>query len=185
VNRIATLGFAVFVGMVLSACTWNNVRQIPDVQAPDSGRATVVYGLRVDVPWDSPGFGVQLDEYDMKRQTISGNCFRFNRMEASVPSVAGKTTYFEFDVKPGYYTYSAFNGAQFRDASRASRAYNVPDGAIVYIGDFILRENKTVELRQDRQAMQQALAGQAGLVDKSRLAESIEVKKPRAFLCTP
>ena len=111
-NRIVTLGFTVSIAIVLSACGLNNVRQLPNVQPPDSGRATVIYGLSADASWDFSRFGVELDEYDIKRHNISGNCLRFNRMEASVPSAVGKTMYFEFDVKPGYYIYSRFNGVQ-------------------------------------------------------------------------
>jgi hypothetical protein len=82
---------------------------------------------------------MELDEYDIKLQNISGNCLSFNKIEASVSSAVGKTMHFEFDVKPGYYICSIFNGAQSRDASLASQAFNVPEGAIVYVGGLCPR----------------------------------------------
>jgi hypothetical protein len=78
--------------------------------------------------------------------------------------------YFSFDVAPGYYIYSAFNGAQLRDTTLVSRAFVAPRGATVYIGDFVLDSNGGVGLRQDSDALRLMSAAQPGLTMAVELA---------------
>ena len=74
----------------------NAVRSLPAGETPHDERAVVVYGVKVEGLWKYPQFSVQLAEYDLAKQNITGNCFQFNRTEAFVASEPGEMQYFAF-----------------------------------------------------------------------------------------
>lgn len=184
-KNVTTLILMILAGVACTACQLNNVRTLSNIEVPSDDRTTIVYGIRVDGPWAHQKFGVNLDEYDLNQQNISGNCFRFNRMEASVDSSAREMRYFEFDAKPGYYVYSVFNGAQLRDKNMASRAFVAPQRAVVYVGDFILGPDGKVEFEQEAPRAQRALTPSGAQVEKFGIAQLVEVRSPKPFVCTP
>ena len=172
---------------LLVGCVLNNVKPLPNGSFVGEGRAIVVYGVRVEsnLDWAFPKFGVQLDEYDTKNQT-AGNCFQFNKLEAVVPSTPGATTYFAFDVSPGTYVYSVFNGAPLAyDSQQDAQAFVAIAGRIVYVGDFILQHRRVV-VRRDLDAFKKELGKSLpDLKGEIFLAEATVVKQPKPFLCTP
>jgi len=133
--------------LLLSGCLLNDVSMLSRGSvAPDPERAVVIYGLGVEGNWRSPKFAVQLDEYDVERQRITGNCSRFNRMQTSVLGTPGPVEHFVFDVRPGNYVYSQFNGVGL---SGGAVRFEVPAGQTVYLGDFMATRDQKVVLRRD------------------------------------
>ncbi|WP_457393267.1 hypothetical protein [Roseateles sp. P5_E1] len=155
---------------------------------PHGERAIAVVGVTVDRPWRFERFGVVLDQYDVTQQKITGNCFSYNRIEAGAPGVAGPTRFFAFEVPAGHYIYSAFNrsnevgGAQFPEGNRA---FHLPAGRAVYIGNFVL-DKDTITLRRDtaeaRAALKQTLPKLAAQVE---IAAAVTAAPARPFMCTP
>ena len=142
------------------------------------GRAIVLYGIGVEGKSDYPRFGTGLDEYSLDQQSITGNCWRFNRMQESVTAIIGTRQYFLFDVEPGHYVYSGFNGARLRDSGKVP-AFEVPAGRIVYLGDFIYSDDGKVDIRRDLNRVRSYFK------EDVLLAESLLVPPPRLFLCMP
>src|SRR5437868_8009618 len=139
----------------LSGCVVNGVRPHDGGEAPP-GRAVVVFGVTVAGAWNYPRFGVTLDHYDTGKQAITGNCFAFDRLEASMPAAPAPTRYFAFDAPPGHYVFSPFNVSTF--AGR-NRAFEARPGRTVYIGNFLLGEQSTVTLHRELDdATRQAIA---------------------------
>lgn len=150
---------------------------------PSAGRAVVVYGISIEGGWDAPRFAVDLDEYSLKQQKISGNCWRFNRTEASVPAIPGTVQYFAFDVPTGHYAYSGFNSAPM---SGSHNAFFVPRGKAVYFGVFVYTRDKIVELRRDLAAERKQINDALPKIKESIvLAETLPVQAPGMFLCAP
>ena len=178
------LGCAMVAGLFLvSACTINSTMRSPAGELASDTRAMVVYGVKVEGSWKYKGYAVQLAEYDMAKADISGNCFRFNRTEAVVPPSPGEVTYFAFDVAPGHYVYSPFNGARL---AGDVLAFEAPAGKTVYIGDFILTKNQSVALERRLEDKKSAIrAALPGVRDTLVLAETRPVAAPHIFLCTP
>lgn len=168
----------------LSGCMLlNNVVQITDAdaEAPDANSAMVIYGIGVEGAWDAPEFAVALDEYDMERQSITGNCWRYNRMLASVPKDSRVVQHFIFEVTPGYYSFSGFNAT-----SLGASAFLAPAGQIVYLGDFIYSDKRTVVLRRNEDKLKmKILKKYPKLVEKITPADAVSIKAPTMFLCMP
>jgi len=175
---------ALSMAAVLAAgCTLSSTIPLETGGAPRAGRAVIVYGVRVEGQWPYARYAVQLAEYSVERQAITGDCFRFNRVDAALPSTPAGIRYFAFEVPAGSWVYSPMNGAQFEGDPVAFRA---PAGQAVYLGDFIYGKNgrvtRTGDLAAERAAIRQALpAVPADLVP----AATIPVAAPKPFLCTP
>jgi len=171
------------VAVLAGGCTVSSTSPLEAGGTPRAGRAVIVYGVGVDGQWPHARYAVQLAEYDLERQAITGNCFRFNRVDADVPAAPSGIRYFAFDVPAGSWVYSPMNGAELEGDPVAFRA---PAGQAVYLGDFIYGKNGRVtrvgDLAAERAAIRQALpAVPADLAS----AASIAVAAPRPFLCTP
>jgi hypothetical protein len=165
-----------------SGCTLNATVPLATGGAPAADRAVIVYGVGVEGQWPYPHYAVQLTEYSLERQAITGNCFRFNRVDATVSATMTGIRYFAFDVAPGSYVYSPMNGAQF---GGAPVAFRVPAGRAVYLGDFIYGKDGRVRLAgnlaAERAAIRQALPATPDLAP----AATVPVAPPKPFLCTP
>jgi hypothetical protein len=169
--------------LLTSGCTMNSTVPLATGGAPHAGRAVIVYGVGVDGPWAYPNFSVQLTEYSIDKQAITGNCFRFNRVDAIVPATAIGIRYFAFDVAPGSYVYSPMNGAQPKGEPVAFR---VPAGRAVYLGDFVYGKDGRVtrggNLDGEKSAIRQALPA---VPDDVMIADTVVVAAPKPFLCAP
>jgi hypothetical protein len=166
----------------LSGCVVNGVRPYENGIAPQ--RAVVVLGVTAAGAWGYPRFGVTLDHYDIGRQAITGNCFSFDRLEASVPAVPAPTRYFAFDAPPGHFVFSGFNTSKF--AGR-DLAFEARPGRAVYIGNFVLGEQSTVTLHRELDdATRQAITGvQPALAPTLQPAPQVVVASAKMFLCAP
>lgn len=168
---------------LLAGCAQNSIRQITTNSNVKESSAVIVYGIKVEGEWNFPRFGIQLDEYSIENQSIAGNCFQFNRTKASVPSSQRSIEYFAFEVPPGYYVYSPFNGVQLH---LDSQAFFAPKGSTVYVGDFIYRKNRFVVLHKDLDALKEAQGKSLpNIQGEISTAEALPVKRPMLFLCTP
>lgn len=168
----------------LSACVLlNDTVRLDDskVLAPRGERALVIYGVAVEGAWRYPEFGVSLDEFSIERHAITGDCWSFNRIQASVPKDSTTVQYHAFDVAPGYYIYSGFNA----EGLRGPNTFLVPESEVVYLGDFVYTTDDRVVLRRDISAALPALAkSYPKLTGKIVLAEIVSAA-PTMFLCTP
>lgn len=172
-----------FLGLLNAACTINSVDLLPAGGLASGNRAVIVYGVKVEGAWPYTGFHVQIAEYDVVKQNITGNCFRFNRAEASVSPVPGAVRYFAFDVPAGHYEYGPFNGAPF---AGAPSAFEAPAGRSVYLGDFIFERSQSVSLtRKLDTARDDINTALPGLKGKIGLAKAAPATKPFPFLCAP
>ena len=174
---------AIALAATLAGCTVSSTVPLAAGGKPGADRAVIVYGVGVEGKWPYPRYAVQLAEYSLEQQNITGNCFRFNRVDAPVSSTSSGIHYFAFDVAPGSYVYSPMNGAQFNGDTVAFR---VPAGRAVYLGDFIYGKDghatRTGDLDAERAAIRQALpALPVDLVP----AQAVPVAAPKPFLCTP
>jgi hypothetical protein len=167
----------------LAGCTLSSTVPLAAGGKPGAERAVIVYGVGVDGPWPYPRYAVQLAEYSLEQQNITGNCFRFNRVDAAVTSTPSGIHYFAFDVAPGSYVYSPMNGAQLNGDTVAFR---VPSGRAVYLGDFIYGKDghatRTGDLATERAAIRQTLPA---LPDDLVPAQMVPAAAPKPFLCTP
>jgi len=175
----------IFLLTSLSGCMLlNSVVRIPEttLATPDISRSVVIFGVGIEGAWEYPRFAVGLDEYDIERQSITGNCWRYNKMEASVPKDSRAVQRFAFEVEPGFYSFSGSNAATLVGPS----AFSVLGGQIVYLGDFIYSREGTVVLRRSDDTMKrEVLKAYPSLVDKITFAKVISVAAPKMFLCTP
>lgn len=176
---------SIFLLASLPGCmTLNSVVRIQETElaAPDINRSMVVFGVGVEGIWEHPQFAVVLDEYDIGLQSITGNCWRYNKMEASVPKDSRAVQRFAFEVKPGHYSFSGFNPTKLVGPN----AFSVPAGQVVYLGDFIYSDEHTVVLRRNGDTTNnELLKGFPVTTDKITLAEAISVVAPQKFLCAP
>lgn len=174
--------FLLTASMLLSGCLLlNDVNQVSTLSpsigetALQPGRAIVIYGIGVQGQRKGePRFGAQLDEYSVERQSITGNCWRYNKMEATVPAIAGTHQYFAFDVSPGYYVALAYLGQLDR-----MTAFKVPPGHIVFLGDFIWTKEGKVELKRDPEAVRSYFKRDVLLADVK------PVPAVHSIICTP
>lgn len=70
---------------------------------PGHNRAIVVVGAAAEGDWRPRPLTIQLYEYGMDRQSITGNCWRWNKLEATADGMRDGVEYFAFDVAPGFY----------------------------------------------------------------------------------
>jgi len=144
---------------------------------PPAERAIVIFGLSVEGPgyhaitrW----FSVHMDEYSIERQSITGNCWRSNNMEAKVPGIIGTRQYFSFDVKPGYYV-----SREFLDASDKNLVFEVPAGRVVYLGEFVWTSESRIGLKRDPSTVKSYFGGDV------LLANTRQVSQVKGILCGP
>ncbi|MBR7800473.1 hypothetical protein [Undibacterium fentianense] len=164
----------------------NNVDTISKekVIAPSLYRGIAIVGVALEADWPYPQFSISLDEYSVEKQAITGNCWRFNRMTASVPKEVKSVHYFAFEVEPGHYTMSPFN-TPFQDAKQV-QGFHVPAGQITYIGDFIYTGQKSIELRRNYPVIEVDLKNYfPNMKATVKLAESVLIARPSLFLCAP
>ena len=142
--------------VLLSGCLLlNDVNSVP-MLSPSIGetalqpeRAIVIYGIGIEGQHKGePMFGAQLDEYSVERQSITGSCWRYNKMEATVPAIVGTHQYFAFEVSPGFYA-----ARSYLSQLDKMTAFEVPPGHLVYLGDFIWTIEGKVELKRDPEAV--------------------------------
>ncbi len=145
-------------------------------------------------PWDkdAPKIAVSfvLYEYDMESQSITGNCWRFNRIRgSSILAIDSSIKYLMFDVAPGYY---AGGGTSLFKGYTSPLAFEVPAGQIVYLGDFIYMNDGHIDLRHNRQVVlkRNIKAAQVALLNsypevrgKIEQAKISLVPKLQMFLC--
>lgn len=187
INRLFNFPLVSAISGIVAGCTLNSVRSLPTGSSVNPGRALVVYGVAVESDWKYAGFTVELDEYSVKAQAATGDCFHFNRMQASVAPTPGATMYFAFDAPAGAYVYNPFNGAALVPAARYdTTAFAAPAGKIVYVGDFVLSRDGMVAVTRDLDAARKALVTTLpDLRGEIWLAETLQVQRPKPFLCTP
>lgn len=168
---------------LLSACGLNNVKKLNSDAAMSPDRSVIIYGIRVEGKWDATMFSVNLDEYDLQSQRITGNCFRFNRTEAMVPSTEKSTQYFAFEVHHGHFVVSPFINA---DRSISTTAFSAQKGNAVYIGTFLYDKNKKLILQRDfdrvARQLQNLFPRFRNIIKEPEL---VEVTRPSLFLCAP
>src|ERR1700733_16111870 len=97
----------VFVCTVMSGCLINSVRSTTRAPwtKPDSAHAIVVIGIGLDVAWPYTEFQLTFPEYSVEKQSITGNCFHYNRIDATHPPIPAKVTYLAFQVPANAYVY--------------------------------------------------------------------------------
>jgi hypothetical protein len=168
-------------------CLLNAVQPIkrPVSQKPDSTHAIVVIGVGLDVPWPHPEFPLVFDEYSLKKQALTGNCFLYNRIELTQPPTPAPVRYLVFEVPASAYVYSGRNANARLPASPNASGFIAPAGKTVYFGDYVLVGTQSVELRRNLQAARDATQRllQHGAVLEP--AEAITPPHGHGFLCTP
>jgi hypothetical protein len=175
-----------FLCGAIPGCLLNSVHSItraPQTK-PDAAHAIVVIGIGLDVAWPYTEFQLSLAEYSVKKQSITGNCFHYNRIDAARPSLPAKVTYLAFEVPANVYVFLNNPNAPLAPSSMG-HAFIAPPGGTVYFGDYILAGSKSVQFRQDIAA---ARAGVRALLPRGtvlELAEQTTVEHARGLLCTP
>jgi hypothetical protein len=174
---------------IIPGCLLNSVHSITRASRtkPDAAHAIVVIGIGLDATWPYTEFQLTFPEYSVEKQRITGNCFHYNRIEATRPSIPAKVTYLAFQVPANAYVY--LSTLDLVDTHRApspiGHAFIAPPGATVYFGDYVFVGNKTVEFRRDINA---ARAGARELFPPDavlELAESTTAPGAHMFMCTP
>jgi hypothetical protein len=151
---------------------------------PDAAHAIVVIGMGLDVAWPYSELQFAWVEYSVAKQSITGNCFHYNRIVATRPPIPAKVTYLAFEVPANVYVYLN-NPNLALSPSLSGRAFKAPPGAAVYFGDYVLVGNNAVEFRRDIVA---ARAGARALLPRYtllELAEETTAAHAHAVLCTP
>jgi hypothetical protein len=171
---------------VIPGCLLNSVQSITSVPRtkPDTGHAIVVIGIGLDVMWPYKEFQLTWAEYSVENQSITGNCFRYNRIDATRQSIPAKVTYLAFEVPANVYGYLDNPNVPLA-SSPTGRAFKAPPGATVYFGDYVFLGNKTIEFRQDIAA---ARVGARALLPRDtplEPAEQTTVTHVHGPLCTP
>jgi hypothetical protein len=162
-----------FVYVFIPGCLLNSVHPIS--RAPgtklDRAHAIVVIGMGLDETWPYSEFQPTFPEYSVQKQSITGNCFHYNRIEATRPSFPAKIAYLAFQVPANTYVY--LSTLDLVDTHRApspiGHAFIAPPGATVYFIDAA------------RAAARELLPRDAVLVP----AESTTAPGVRMFICTP
>ena len=173
----------------IPGCLLNSVDSITRAPRtkPDRAHAIVVIGIGLDETWPYSEFQLTFPEYSLEKQGITGNCFHYNRIEATVPSTPAKVRYFAFEVPANAYVYLSLLDLvdDHRAPSPIGHAFIAPPGATVYFGDYVFVGNKTAEFRRDINA---ARAATKELLPRDALlglAESTAAPGARMFICTP
>ena len=174
----------------IPGCLLNSVHPISRAPRtkPDRAHAIVVIGIGLDVAWPYIEFPLTLAEYSVEEQQITGNCFHYNRIDATVPSTPVKVRHFAFEVPANAYVYLS-PPLTLVDAHQAplpiGQAFIASPGATVYFGDFVLVGNKTVEYRRDINAARAATSELLPRDAVLELAASTTAPGARMFICTP
>lgn len=186
-RRVVSQRMALLITCALvPGCLLNSVHPITTEprSIPDSDHAIVVIGIGLDVTWPYPEFQLTLPEYSVKKQGMTGNCFHYNRIEATRPSIPAKVTYLAFEVPANAYAYPDLADAN-PASSLVGSAFIAPPRSTVYFGDFVFVGNKNVEFRRDINA---ARTGARKLLPPNavlELAESTAAPGAHIPLCTP
>ena len=100
---VAVLG----VCAVTQGCLLNSVRSINSAPRtkPDTAHAIVVIGMGLDVTWPYKQIQLTLPEYSVEKKRMTGNCYHYNRIQASRPSIPAKVAYLVFEVPANAYVY--------------------------------------------------------------------------------
>jgi hypothetical protein len=185
--RFLPISILLIVCATISGCLLNVVHPIKHAipERSDSNHAIVVLGVGLDVPWPHTEFPLIFDEYSLKKQNITGNCFLYTRIEVRRPSALAPVSYFAFEVPASAYVYSQRNAnAQLPPAPNAT-GFIAPAGKAVYIGDYVFVGNESVELRHNVEAARDATRR---LLPRGAVLEAATAITPphgHGFLCTP
>jgi len=173
----------------ISGCLLNSVHSISRAPRtkPDRAHAIVVIGIGSDVTWPYSEINLTFPEYSVEKQSITGNCFHYNRIEATRPSIPARITYLAFEVPANTYVY--LNHLDIVDTHQApsatGHAFIASPGATVYFGDYVFVGNKTVEFRRDINTARAAAMGLLPHEAVLELAEPTSAPGARMFICTP
>lgn len=183
-HKISTLLFAC---VSISGCLLNAVHPIKRAlpEKPDANHAIVVIGVGLDVPWPYKEFSPVFDEYSLKKQDLTGNCFLYNRIELTRPSTPAPVSYFVFEVPASAYVYSGRNVNARLPASPNASGFIAPAGKTIYFGDYVLVSPQSVELRRNLEAARNATEGLLARGSVLEAAEPITPPHGHGFLCTP
>jgi hypothetical protein len=171
---------------VTPGCLLNSVQSITRAPRtkPDTAHAIVVIGMGLDVTWPYKEIQFTLAEYSVQKQSITGNCFHYNRIVATRPSIPAKVTHLAFEVPANVYAYLDNPNLPLAP-SPIGKAFKAPPASTVYFGDYVLTGNKIVEFRRDIDA---ARAGARKLLPPGavlELADSTAAPGAHMPLCTP
>jgi hypothetical protein len=173
----------------IPGCLLNSVHSISRASRtkPDRAHTIVVIGMALDVTWPYSEFQLTFPEYSVEKQSITGNCFHYNRIEATRPSMSAKVTYLAFEVPANVYVYLSLLDLvdTHRSPSPIGHAFIAPPGATVYFGDYVFVSNKSVEFRRDINA---ARASARELLPRDavlELAQPTTAPGAHVPLCTP
>jgi hypothetical protein len=121
----------------------------------------------------------------VKVQHITGDCFHFNRIEATRAAAASPVSYSVFEVPANRYV--LVQGFSVKLTSSAiGRAFIAPPGGTVYFGDYIYVGNQTIDFRRDLEAARAGTRSLLGRGASLQLAEpTTTVPGPLMPLCTP
>jgi hypothetical protein len=171
----------------ISGCLLNAVQPInrPIRGNPDSRHAVVVIGVGLDVPWPFTEFSLTLDEYSLKKQDLTGNCFIYNRIDITRPSNPARVSYFVFEVPATAFVYSGRNANARLPPSPNASGFIAPAGKMVYFGDYVLVGAQSVELRRNLEAARDATKRLLPRGAVLEAAEGITPRRGHGFLCTP
>lgn len=111
-----------------------------------------------------------LDEYSLKENDLTGNCFIYNRIEVTRPSTPAPAGYFVFEVPASAYVYSGRNSNARLPASPNASGFIAPAGKTVYFADYVFVGNESGEQRRNLEAARDATKRllQAILITDSR-----------------
>lgn len=182
----------VSIALPLQGCLLlNSIDPLQEGATPFLSRATLVYGVDVgaegrwrltDTHPKHRTFGISLDEYDIEKQEITGNCWRYNQANALVSVDVPMPQYFAFDVPAGYYVYGAYGWPEIE----RSMAFFVPESKVIYIGTFVYSKNKALKLHRDLEKDKSKIFATLPKLPRNiELADTVAVKPPIGFLCTP
>jgi hypothetical protein len=158
----------------------NGVKNLPDGDTPGTDAAIAIYGLRIE--GNQTIFPMSLDAYNMQTGAANGDCFRWDRLQATTQQRTGNTQYFAFKVKPGYYVY----GLTGRPLRGGFPAFELKAQQTLFIGDFVLAANDEVELIRDLSKSKSNLLSALPKLEKNiALAPYQVVDGTRLFLCMP
>lgn len=119
----------------IPGCLLNSVHSISRAPRtkPDKAHAIVVIGMGLDVTWPYSESNLTFPDYSVEKQSITGNCFHYNRIEAARPSIPAKVTYLAFEVPANAYVYlSTLDIVDTHQApSPIGHAFIAPPGATV------------------------------------------------------
>ena len=173
----------VFPIMLCGCLLLNDVVPYSDVRdlKPSKGRAIVVIGIGLEGAWEYPKINLYFDEYDIKLQKGTGDCWRYNRIVASVPVDKDKVQYVVYDVLPGFYEFKGETSLKEKH-----HAFLVPAEQVVYFGDFIESKQYAVDVRWNVVAATSELRRKyPDFKGNIVVAESLPVVPSGMILCMP